>query len=174
MPPRATSAETAQAAAQTTEQIAAALEQFLAEHAGAVVLEDGKVLFDMREAKYRLATEHGRCTLHLWGEERNLVRRVGGTTMRNGVLRLSTHRFGQTKPQTLELVADRDRRTPSTREATRVKYLRVLERVLLRSFPELEAGCVSHSDGSRKELRAGVCARFAGAGTEGMGRDRRE
>ena len=137
MPPRAASAEP-RAPAQTVEQIAAALEEFLAEHARAVVLEDGKVLFDMREAKYRLATEHGRCTLHLWGEERNLVRRVSGTTMRNGVLRLSTHRFGQTKPQTLELVADRDRRTPSTREATRVKYLRVLERVMLRSFPELE------------------------------------
>jgi hypothetical protein len=137
MPPRASSAE--QHPAQNVEQIAAALEEFLAEHARAVVLEDGKVLFDMSEAKYRLATEHGRCTLHLWGEERNLVRRVNGTTMRNGVLRLSTHRFGQTKPQTLELVAGRDRRTPSTREATRVKYLRVLERVLLRSFPDWKA-----------------------------------
>ena len=136
MPPRVSSAE--QAPAPNVEQIAAALEEFLAEHARAVVLEDGKVLFDMRQAKYKLATEHGRCTLHLWGEERNLVRRVSGTTMRNGVLRLSTHRFGQTKPQTLELVADRDRRTPSTREATRVKYLRVLERVLLRSFPEFK------------------------------------
>ncbi|MCU1253445.1 MAG: hypothetical protein JWQ49_6474, partial [Edaphobacter sp.] len=137
MPPRAASAD--QAPAQNVEQIAAALEDFLAEHARAVVLEDGKVLFDMRHAKYKLATEHGRCTLHLWGEERNLVRRVSGTTMRNGVLRLSTHRFGQTRPQTLELMADRDRRTPSTREATRVKYLRVLERVLSRSFPEWKA-----------------------------------
>jgi hypothetical protein len=136
MPPRAASAE--QTPAQSVEQIAAAVEEFLAEHARAVVLEDGKVLFDLRQAKYKLTTEHGRCTLHLWGEERNLVRRVSGTTMRNGVLRLSTHRFGQTKPQTLELVADRDRRTPSTREATRVKYLRVLERVLLRSFPEFK------------------------------------
>src|SRR5271170_158368 len=134
MPPRASSAEPVQ----TVEQISAALESFLAESPRAVVLEDGKVLFDMREAKYKLATEHGRCTLHLWGEDRNLVRRVGGTTLRNGVLRLSTHRFGQTKPQTLELVTDRDRRTPSTREATRVKYLRVLERVLLRSFPEFK------------------------------------
>jgi hypothetical protein len=125
-------------AEQTVEQIAAALEAFLAEYPRAVVLEDGKVLFDMREAKYSLVTEHGRCTLHLWGEDRNLVRRVSGTTMRNGTLRLATHRFGQTKPQTLELVADRDRRTPSTREATRVKYLRVLERVLLRNFPEFK------------------------------------
>src|ERR1700723_1770314 len=134
MPPRATSAEPEQ----TVEQVSAALETFLAESPRAVVLEDGKILFDMREAKYKLATAHGRCTLHLWSEDRNLVRRVSRTTIRNGVLRLSTHRFGQAKPQTLELVADRDRRTPSTREATRVKYLRVLERVLLRSFPEFK------------------------------------
>jgi hypothetical protein len=124
---------------QTVEEISAALESFLAESPRPVVLEDGKVLFDMREARYKLSTEHGRCTLHLWSEERNLVRRVGATAMRGGVLRISTHRFGQAKPQTLELVTDRDRRTPSTREATRVKYLRVLERVLLRSFPELKA-----------------------------------
>ena len=90
MPPRASSAESAQTPSQTIEQIAAALEQFLAEHTRTVALEDGKVLFDMREAKYRLATEHGRCTLHLWSEERNLVRRVTATTMRNGALRLST------------------------------------------------------------------------------------
>jgi hypothetical protein len=138
MPLRAAYAGSTETPSQTTEQIAAALEAFLAEHARAVVLEDGKVLFDMREAKYRLATEHGRCTLHLWSEERNVVRRVSTTAMRNGVLRLSTHRFGQTKPSTLELVADRDRRTPSTRETTRGKYLRVLERVL-RSFPEMKA-----------------------------------
>ena len=122
--------------AQTVETISTALEAFLAEHPRAVVLEDGKSIFDMRAAKYSLGTEHGRCTLHLWSEDRNLVRRVSGTNLRNGALKLSTHRFGQTKPQTLELVADRDRRTPSTREATRVKYLRVLERVLVRRFPE--------------------------------------
>jgi hypothetical protein len=122
--------------AQTVEAISTVLETFLAEHPRAHVLEDGKVIFDMREAKYSLTTEHGRCTLHLWSEDRNLVRRVSGTAMRNGVLKLSTHRFGQTKPQTLEFVVDRDRRAPSTREATRVKYLRVLERVLIRAFPD--------------------------------------
>jgi hypothetical protein len=134
MPLRAASAEPMQ----TVEQISSALETFLAESPRAVVLEEGRVVFDMREAKYKLTTEHGRCTLHLWSEERNLVRRVGATSLRNGVLRLSTYRFGQTKPQTLELVTDPDRRTPSTREAARVKYLRVLERVLLRSFPEFK------------------------------------
>ena len=103
--------------AQTVEAISTALETFLAEHPRAVVLEDGKVIFDMCEAKYSLATEHGRCTLHLWGEERNLVRRVSGTNLRNSALKLSTHRFGQTKLQTLELVADRDRRD---RKSTRL------------------------------------------------------
>src|SRR5882757_1437227 len=133
-PPRVPSAESAPE--QSPEAIAAALESFLAEYPQAVILEDGKVIFDMRQSKYTLATEHARCTLHLWSEDRNLVRRVGATTLRNGVLRLSTHRFGQTKPQTLELTPDRDRRTPSTREATRTRYLRTLERVLLRSFPD--------------------------------------
>jgi len=123
---------------QTVEQIAAAIEAFLAEHPRAIVLEGGKAVFDMREAKYSLATEHGRCTLHLWSEECNLVRRISATRARNGMLLLSTLRFGQTKPQTLELVADRDRRAPSTRQATRVKYLRVLDRVLVRNFPEFK------------------------------------
>jgi hypothetical protein len=119
---------------QTPEQLAATLEAFLAEYPAAVVMEDGKVLFDMREAKYSLATEHGRCTLHLWGEDRNLVRRVRGAALRHQTLRLATHRFGQTKPQTLELAGDKDRRTPSTREATRMRYVKVLERALERQF----------------------------------------
>jgi hypothetical protein len=131
-PPRATPAEPEQSAA----QIAATLEAFLAEQPNSILLEDGKVLFDMRSAKYSLATEHNRCTLHLWSEDRNLVRRITATALRAGVLRLTTQRFGQTRPQTLDLSPDKDRRTPSSREATRTRYLRVLDRVLLRSFPD--------------------------------------
>jgi hypothetical protein len=120
----------------TVEQIAVALEAFLAEHPKAIVMEDGKVLFDLRVAKYSLATEHGRCTLQLWSEERNIVRRVSAAiergALRDRMLRLTTQRFGQTRPGSLDLLADRDRRTPSTREATRVRYLKALERVMLR------------------------------------------
>ncbi|GGA66727.1 hypothetical protein GCM10011507_17810 [Edaphobacter acidisoli] len=123
---------------QTAEQIATAIEAFLAEHPHAAVLEEGKAIFDMREAKYSLDMDHGRCTLHLWSEQRNIVRRITGTRTRDGILRMSALRFGQSKPQSLELIANRDRRTPSTREATRVKYLRVLERVLVRNFPEFK------------------------------------
>ena len=121
---------------QTVEQIAAALEAYLAAYPAAIVLEDGKEVFAMREAKYSLTTEHGRCTVHLWSEGRNLVRRITATTLRNSILRLTTLRFGQAKPQTMEFTPDRDRRTPSSREATRRKYLQLLDRVLLRSFPE--------------------------------------
>ncbi len=130
--PRAAQADRPQ---QAPEQIAAVLEAYLAEYPAAVVLEDGKVLFDMREAKYALSTEHGRCTLHLWGSDRNMVRRVVAAEVRHKVLQLQTLRFGQTKPQTLELAGDKDRRTPTAREATRVRFLKVLERTLLRQFP---------------------------------------
>jgi hypothetical protein len=131
-PPRASSA----GVEQTPQAIATALEAFLAEHPKAIVLEEGKVLFDMRRAKYSLATEHGKCTLQLWSEERNIVRRVSAAVERGAVrdraLRLTTHRFGQTRPGSLDLAADMDRRTPTTREATRLRYLRTLERVMLR------------------------------------------
>jgi hypothetical protein len=121
---------------QSVEQIAAALEAFLGDHPTAVVLEDGKVLFDMRTAKYSLATEHGRCTLQMWSDERNIVRRVSVAVERGAgrdrMLRLTTQRFGQARSASLELLADRDRRTATTREATRTRYLHALERVMLR------------------------------------------
>ena len=119
---------------QTPEQIGSALESYFAEFPAAVVMEDGKVLFDMRAAKYTLATEHGRCTLHLWSEERNLVRRIVSAAPRAKTLRLATLKFGQSKPQILELAGDKDRRTTSTREATRTRFVKVLERALERHF----------------------------------------
>jgi hypothetical protein len=134
-PPRASSADSPQ----TPAQICDAIEQFFSEHVEAAVLEDGKVAFDLRTAKYTVSTEHSRCTLHLWSEERNLVRRVVSATLRAGSLRLATQRFGQTQTKLLELVASREKRTPSTRETARTRYLRTLERVLLRSFPEFKA-----------------------------------
>src|ERR1700745_2615056 len=104
-------------------ELACALEAFLTEHPRAAVLEDGRVLFEMQTARYALSAEHGRCVLHFWSEERTLVRTVIGLDARKNVLRIETRRFGQSKPQTLQLIPDRDTRTPTTREATRRKYL---------------------------------------------------
>jgi len=116
--------------------LAAAIEAYLAEHATAAILEDGRVLFDMRWARYSVAESHGRCVLQLWSEERNLVRTVTGAQHRAGCLRLTTRRMGAAKPSSLELVPTSDRRTPTARESSRRQYLRRLERVLQRAFPD--------------------------------------
>jgi len=133
MPPRASSADKPELA-QTPAQVAAAVEQFFTEHEAAAVLEDGKVLFDMRSAKYSLSTEHERCTLHLWSDEHNIVRRVVSVTSRAETLRLATQRFGHAQTKLLELVASRERRTPTTRETARVRYGKTLERLFAKQF----------------------------------------
>ncbi len=135
MPPhRAPSAENS--ASQSPEQIAAAIAEFLAEHAEAAVLEDGRVLFDLRTAKHSLSMEHGRCSLHLWNDERNVVRNIVAVAAGANRLRLAAKRLGYAQPKTLELVSARERRTPTTRDAARTRYQRLLERVLTRNFPD--------------------------------------
>ncbi len=93
------------------------IEEYLAEHPAAALLEDGRVLFDMRTARYAVTESHGRCLLQLWSEERNLIRTVVGVQERAQCLRLPTRRMGAARPQTLELVPTSDRRTPTAREA---------------------------------------------------------
>jgi hypothetical protein len=134
-PPRASSADTP-VEKQTAAHIATEIEEFLAQNAEAAVLEDGKVAFDLRSAKASIGTDHDRCTLHLWSEERNMVRQIVSVTERAGTLRLATQRFGQAQTKLLELVSSRDRRTPTTSDAARQRYVPVLERVLARTFPD--------------------------------------
>ena len=116
--------------------LARALEEFFAAWPGAAVFEDGRLLFDLRLAHCSVTAEHGRCLLHLWSEERNIVRTVTGITPRRETLRLETRRFGQTKAQTLTLMPDPDCRTPTARDTARRKYQRGLERALAAAFPE--------------------------------------
>ena len=121
---------------QTPEQITAILEAYLADYPAAVLTEDGRVLFDLRTAKYTLSIAAARVTLHLWNDETNLVRRITAAVPRGKLLRLTTQKFGQTRPTTLEFSAEKDRRTPSTRETTRTRYLKLLERALTRHFQD--------------------------------------
>lgn len=130
------SIETSALAESSAGELARALEEFFAEYPRATVGEDGHALFDMATAHFSISTEQGRCLLHLWSEERNLVRTVCGVKARKDSLRVEVRRFGQAKPQVLELAANRDRRTPSTRESGRAKYLRLLDRVLGRALSE--------------------------------------
>jgi hypothetical protein len=110
------------------------IEEYLAEHPAAALLEDGRVLFDMRTARYAVSEQHGRCLLQFWSEERNLMRTVVEAQDRAQCLRLTTRRMGVAKPQALELVPTSDRRTPTAREAARRSYQRLLERALTRRF----------------------------------------
>jgi hypothetical protein len=59
-------------------ELACSLEQFFSDYPRAALLEDGRVLFEMGTTHYSISSEHGRCVLHLWSEERNMVRTVVG------------------------------------------------------------------------------------------------
>ena len=120
--------------------LARALQQYLAETPGAIVMEEGAVCFELARSHYSISAEHGKCVLHLWSDERNTVRRVVGLEQKGGVLRLAVLRFGQSRPSKLEICRDRDRRTPSAREASRMGYQQRLRRALARHFPEFTLG----------------------------------
>src|SRR5258708_40056063 len=47
------------------------LEEYLAAHPAAALLEDGRVLFDMRLARHSIAQSHIRCLLQLWSTAPN-------------------------------------------------------------------------------------------------------
>jgi hypothetical protein len=120
-------------------ELARSLEQFFSDYPCAALLEDGRVLFEMGTAHYSLSAEHGRCVLHLWSEERNMVRTVVGLEARKETLRIRVRRLGTQRPQSLEVVKDRDLRTPATRALSRTRYLQLLERLLIRHFNEYKA-----------------------------------
>ena len=82
-------AEKSSAATASPTQLAGIIESYLAVHPAAAVLEDGRVLFDMRTARYSVDESHGRCLLQLWSGERNLVRTVADVKQRAQSLRFS-------------------------------------------------------------------------------------
>jgi hypothetical protein len=114
--------------------LAKSIEEYLTDHPAAAVLEDGRVLFDMRISRYAVTGQHGRCLLQLWSDERNLMRTVMGLEERAQCLRVMTRRMGAAKPQALEFVPTSDRRTPTARDGARRNYLRLVERALTRRF----------------------------------------
>jgi hypothetical protein len=119
----------------TPDLLARTLKEFLAAARRGVVIEDGQVLFDLESAQYSVSCQKDRCLLHLWSQERNLVRNVLGAEAKNGILTLTVRRFAQARPVKLEICRDRDRRTPTAQKAARSRYARLLERVLRREAP---------------------------------------
>jgi hypothetical protein len=119
----------------TPEALTETLQEFLDQAAGAVVLEDGAIAFDLARAKYSISGEYNKCLLHLWSAERNAVRRVLDAELKNGMLRLAVQRLGQSRPSKLEICRERDRRSPTAKKACRIAYEAKLRRALERHFP---------------------------------------
>jgi len=140
-PPRVSSAD--KKPSQSPEQIADAIAAFLATRVDASVVEDGKVAFDLKAAQYKLSTEHGRCTLHLWSSEWSAVRTVVAAEMHGDALRLTIQRLGRTQTKRMELIAAEDaratKRSPTARDRARREYQRSVERMLPRYFPDWAA-----------------------------------
>ena len=112
------------------------LSDFLSGARAAVVVEDGAIAFDLAEAKYSVSGEHHKCLLHLWSNERNVVRRVLDAEVKTTTLRLQVQRMGQTRPTRLDFCRDRDQRSLAARRAARAAYEARLRRALERNFPE--------------------------------------
>lgn len=120
------------------EQLIRSIEEYLDGSAHAVIIEDGGVMFDLdRGAKYSISGTGGggdKCVLHLWSDERNAVRRVLEAELKDGMLRLTVQKFGQTRPSKLDFCRERDRRTVAAKRSTRTAYQAKLRRVLLREY----------------------------------------
>ena len=129
----------------TPEQLIHTLEDFLASASNAVIVEDGVTIFDLAQSKYSISGEHNKCLLHVWSDERNIVRRVLEAEIKNESLRLAVQRMGQSKPTKLEICRECDRRTPTAKRAARLAYQRILQRVLQRHFPACQAAPLSSS-----------------------------
>jgi len=116
--------------------LVSAVQEFLVAAHDAVVIEDGAVVFDLSRAKFSLSSEHGKCVLHLWSAELNTVRRVLEAEIKGGSMRLAVLRMGQAKPSRMEILRERDPRTPTARKAARLAYQNRLQRMLERHFPD--------------------------------------
>ena len=122
----------------TPQTLTRTVQDFLSEAAGALVLENGAVAFDLAQSKYSISGEYNRCLLHLWSAERNAVRRVLEAEVKNGTLRLAVQRLGQARPSRLEICRERDRRSPTVRRTARAAYEQELRRTLERHFADFK------------------------------------
>ncbi len=140
-----------QTCAVATQHLAKMLEQFLGHSPQAIAVEDGELIFDFAVGRYSVVGD-GKCVLHLWSEDRNIVRRVLDAEISGRALRMSVLRFGQIEPKTLEICPDRDRRAVAAQRSIRLRYQRLLERVLARDFAPAKLQRVSSKPDLQRSL----------------------
>jgi hypothetical protein len=110
-----------------------ALAKLIADHA-VEVREDGRRLPGLDDAHYEVRPGV-KPTLHLWSDERTLVRRVTRIVEANGErLRLEVERFGRKRPGRLEIVRRERARAPA--QLGRESYAERLAGLLTRQFPD--------------------------------------
>jgi hypothetical protein len=119
-----------------TDLLASTLERFLLETRHGVVIEEEQIIFDLDSARFSISAERGRCLLHLWSTERNIVREVVDAEIKKDTLRLSVRKFAQSRPHLLRICRELDQRTPAARKTSRALYARVLENAIRKEFPE--------------------------------------
>ena len=129
----------------TPESLSRQLEEFLGGSRHAVVLEDGARIFNLADSKYSVSGEYNKCLLHLWSTERNVVRRILDAEVRNGNLRLTVQKLGQSRPSKLEICRGQDHRSPTARRAARSVYQLHLRRALERHFPGFTVAKLSNA-----------------------------
>ncbi|HEY6970401.1 MAG TPA: hypothetical protein VJA94_14425 [Candidatus Angelobacter sp.] len=120
----------------TSDLLARTLEQFLAESRNGVVVESGEIIFSLDSVRFSISAERGRCLLHMWSVERNIVREVLDAESKNGALKLAVRKFAQSRPHQLQICRERDSRTPAARKTARTHYALLLERIIQRENPD--------------------------------------
>ena len=129
--------------APSAEALARLLQEFLAEYPDAIVSEEGQTLFDFSNAHYSVSGD-SKCVLHLWSEERNVVRRIVNAEASGSTIRLQVMRFGHAQPNMME-VSLPSQPGVSARRRARCVYQKLLERVLTREYPGFRLDKVSNA-----------------------------
>lgn len=98
------------------------------------VCEDGERLAELAKFQFEVRQQGSATFVHLWSEERNLVRRVLRVAeAAAGSLVLEVQRFGKSKPGRLEFSSATDR--PAAR-VSREKFRARFRRLLAQQFPD--------------------------------------
>jgi hypothetical protein len=112
---------------------------------GAVEIhEDGEWIGSLADLRCEVRRENTGTLIHLWSNERNLVRRVLRIAERSeSGLVVEVQRFGRAKPGKLEFLAASRERPP--RRAARAHFLPRFRQLLVQQFPDEEIDSLSTS-----------------------------
>ncbi len=99
------------------------------------VHENGRWLAALSDLRFEVRSQGAHALIHLWSEERNLVRRILRVAECSADhLLLEVQRFGRSKPDTLEFILPEAERSPQRR--SREKFRERFRQLLAEQFPD--------------------------------------